>query len=186
LEGDKPDFAAFNAAFPGLMGGPQLSDSDMGTFTTFINSVLYLPNPNQNLDRSLPTSLNGGNPQQGFTDFMTVDQSLPGPVTCNACHATAPGPGTNLVIRPAQGTGAEQPMKIPQLRSVYQKLLFNRSAATTIDGFGMVHDGKTDGMVEFLTASSFVNFTATQKTDIAAYCLTFDTGRLPLWGMRAR
>jgi hypothetical protein len=73
-------------------------------------------------------------------------------------------------------------MKIPQLRSVYQKLLFNRSAATTIDGFGMVHDGKTDGMVEFLTASSFVNFTATQKTDIAAYCLTFDTGTAPAVG----
>ena len=180
--GDKPDFAAFNAAFQALMGGTQISDANMTTFTTFINSVLYLPNPNQNLDRSLPTSLNGGNPVAGQTDFLTVAASTPGPVTCNACHASAPGPGTNLLIRPAIDTGAEQPMKIPQLRSIYQKLLLDRAAATTIDGFGMVHDGKTDTMTAFLTASSFVNYTATEKTDIAAYCLTFDTGTAPAVG----
>ena len=33
-----------------------------------------------------------------------------------------------------------------------------------------------------MTASSFVNYTATEKTDIAAYCLTFDTGTAPAVG----
>jgi YVTN family beta-propeller protein len=55
--GDKPNFAAFNGAFAALMGGTQLSDADMAAFTNFINTVTYMPNPNQNLDRSLPTAV---------------------------------------------------------------------------------------------------------------------------------
>jgi DNA-binding beta-propeller fold protein YncE len=181
--GDKPDFAAFNAAFPGLMGGPQLSDADMASYTTFINSVLYLPNPNQNLDRSLPTSLNGGNPVSGQIDFLTLPLTIPGPITCNSCHTDSPAAGTNLLIRPADDTGAAQPIKVPHLRALYQKQLFNRtSGATTIDGFGMVHDGNANNLAAFFTAPSFVNYTATEKTDIGAYCLAFDTGTAPAVG----
>jgi DNA-binding beta-propeller fold protein YncE len=180
--GDKPDFAAFNAAFPGLMGGNLLADSDMANFTTFINTVLYLPNPNRNLDNSLPTSLNGGNPVTGETDFQTLVLTTPGPVTCNSCHSD-PGPGTNLLIRPADDTGAAQPIKVPHLRAIYQKQLFTRTAgAQTIDGFGMVHDGTANSLAAFFTAPSFSGYSATQKTDISAYCLTFDTGTAPAVG----
>src|ERR1039458_7257708 len=98
--GDKPEFAAFNVAFQVLMGGTQITDVNMAAFTTFINSVLYLPNPNQNLDRSLPTSLNGGNAAAGLNDFLTVPGTLPNGNTCQFCHETNPGPGTNLLIRP--------------------------------------------------------------------------------------
>src|ERR1039457_317276 len=70
--GDKPEFAAFNGVLQALRGGTEISDVNMAAFTTFINSVLYLPNPNQNLDRSLPTSLNGGNAEAGLNDFLTV------------------------------------------------------------------------------------------------------------------
>ncbi len=180
--GDKPDFEAFNAAFTALMGAPEISDADMASFTTYINSVLYLPNPNQNLNRSLPTSLNGGKPVAGLTDFLTVAQTQPGPVTCNACHTTDPGPGTNLLIRPADDTQDGQPMKVPHLRAVYQKQLLDRTAATTIDGFGLVHDGAKESMITFLTGSSFDGYTQTEKNDISAYCLTFDTGTAPAVG----
>ena len=103
--GDKPNFAAFNSAFQSLMGGTQLSTPNMNTYTTFINSVLYLPNPNQNLDRTLPTSLAGGNPVSGLNDFLNVTGSEPGPVTCQSCHTSDPGPGTNLLLRPAKPNG---------------------------------------------------------------------------------
>ena len=180
--GDKPEFAAFNVAFQVLMGGTQISDVNMAAFTTFINSVLYLPNPNQNLDRSLPTSLNGGNAAAGLNDFLTVPGTLPNGNTCQFCHETNPGPGTNLLIRPATATQAQQPLKIPQLRAIYQKGLFSRQAASTIDGFGLVHDGAKSSMVAFLQDTAFSGYTATEKNDIAAYAMCFDTGTAPAVG----
>jgi hypothetical protein len=180
--GDKPDFAAFNAAFVSLMGGSQISDADMATYTTYINSVLYLPNPNQNLDRSLPTSMSGGDPVTGLLDFLTVTGTEPGPSTCQSCHATDPGPGTNLLIRPAADTQAQQPLKVPQLRAIYQKELFDREATTTIDGFGLVHDGAKSDITAFLQDTAFSGYTQTEKNDIAAYSLCFDTGTAPAVG----
>jgi len=180
--GDKPNFAAFNVAFQALMGGTQISDANMTAFTTFINSVLYLPNPNQNLDRSLPTSLRGGNPQAGLQDFLTVPGTFPGPNTCQACHAANPGPGTNLQIRPAVDAEAQQPLKVPQLRALYQKDLFNPAAHTTIDGFGLVHDGAKSSLISFLAIPVFSGYTQTEKNDIAAYGMCFDTGTAPAVG----
>jgi YVTN family beta-propeller protein len=180
--GDKPNFAAFNAAFVALMGGNQISDADMATYTTYINSVLYLPNPNQNLDRSLPTSLDGGDPVTGLLDFLTVTGTEPGPNTCQSCHTTDPGPGTNLLIRPAVDTQADQPIKVPQLRAIYQKELFDRQSTTTIDGFGLVHDGAKSNIAAFLQDTAFSGYTQTEKNDIAAYSLCFDTGTAPAVG----
>jgi YVTN family beta-propeller protein len=180
--GDKANFAAFNAAFQTLMGGTQISTANMNTYTTFINSIVYLPNPNQNLDRSLPTSLGGGNPVAGLNDFLTIAGSMPGPVTCQSCHTADPGPGTNLLIRPAAETAAKQPMKTPQLRAIYQKLMFSSLAAETIDGFGLTHDGSASDVFVFLQGPDFTGYTETEKADIAAYELCFDTGTAPAVG----
>jgi DNA-binding beta-propeller fold protein YncE len=182
--GDKPNFAAFNSAFQVLMGGNQLSTANMNTFTTFINSVLYLPNPNRNLDNSLPTAQNGGNPSAGLTDFLTVAATtvpagvpgVVGPATCQACHTSDPGPGTSLLIQPFKTTPALQPMKVPQLRALYQKELFSLSAAQTIDGFGLAHNGSEGTLADFLDGSAFAGYTETEKADIAAFMMNFDTG----------
>jgi DNA-binding beta-propeller fold protein YncE len=182
--GDKPNFAAFNAAFQSLMGGTQISTANMDTYTTFINSILFLPNPNQNLDRSLPTSLGGGNPAAGLNDFLTVAgfHASTGPATCQSCHATDPGPGTNLLIRPAAETAAKQPMKTPQLRAIYQKRMFDNKATETIDGFGLTHDGSSSDVLAFLHGPDFSGFTETEKADIAAFEMSFDTGTAPAVG----
>jgi DNA-binding beta-propeller fold protein YncE len=180
--GDKPDFAAFNVAFQVLMGGNQITNTDMATFTNFINTILYLPNPNQNLDRSYPTSLFGGDPVSGLADFLTVPGTQPGGNTCQSCHETSPGPGTNLLIRPAVDTQAQQPLKVPQLRAIYQKELFDRTAPTTIDGFGLVHDGAKSDITAFLQDTAFTGYTQTEKNDIAAFSLCFDTGTAPAVG----
>ena len=47
------------------MGGTEISNTEMSVYTNFANSILFLPNPYQNLDRTLPTSLNGGKPGYG-------------------------------------------------------------------------------------------------------------------------
>jgi DNA-binding beta-propeller fold protein YncE len=73
--GDKPEFQAFNGAFPALMGAPSISTADMNTYTTFANSILVLPNPYENLDRSLPATIAGGNPVKGQADFLTLTKT---------------------------------------------------------------------------------------------------------------
>src|ERR1019366_1615749 len=70
--GDEPNFAAFNSAFDSLMGGPVLSNTDMAAFTAYIKTIVFQPNPNQNLDRTLPSSIplpegGTGDPNAGLT-----------------------------------------------------------------------------------------------------------------------
>lgn len=177
--GDKASFLDFNPAFEGLMGGLQLSSSDMRIYAAFVDTILFHPNPNQNLDRSLPAALGGGNPVAGREVFMTVAETPPG-VTCHSCHTADPGPGTNgRIDHPAFQT---QPLKTPQLRNIYQKLLFTRSAARTIDGFGMDHDGRVSNFTGFFKAPGFSGYTAQQKLDLGAYMMAFDTGTAPAVG----
>jgi YVTN family beta-propeller protein len=176
--GDRKDFAAFNLAFDTLLGGSQLSDSDMTAYTNFINTIVFQPNPFQNLNRSLPTSLAGGNPVNGEKAFLNANLMNPPPGTCNSCHASNPGPGTNLFI---QDNGV-QPLKVPQLRNVYQKQLYMLDSAQSVDGFGMDHAGFFSTLADFFTAPSFENYSATQKLDMGAYMLCFDTGMAPAVG----
>ncbi len=187
--GDKANFLAFNPAFNLLMGGSQISSQDMQLYANFAQSILFLPNPNENLDRTLPTSLlpslSRGNPVAGQADFLTVQSTGSGNLTCNQCHASNPGPGSNRQIQSdptAMTESAAQPFKVPELRNVYQKQLYTRQSATSIDGFGLAHDGNAFGIADFLTRPLFKNYTATQKTDIDAYSLCFDTGTAPAVG----
>jgi uncharacterized protein YjdB len=176
--GDQPNFAAFNPTFDALMGGSQLSDADMATYTTFVNSIQFLPNPNQNLDRSLPTSLAGGNPVNGEAAFLNVRGTGAG-VTCNSCHTSNPGPGTNLLVGLAS---PPQPMKVPHLRNIYQKQLYTRHNKSSIDGFGFEHDGTFSSLADFLAQAAFPGYTSQQRLDIAAFMLCFDTGTAPAVG----
>ena len=183
--GDKPNLSAFNVAFAELMAGYQLSPVDMGLYSTFLNSILFLPNPNQNLNRTLPTSLPGvpGNPVTGQSDFVNLALTLGpgGGATCNFCHTSNPGPGSNRLIEPA-GPTDPQPFKMPELRNIYQKTLFNASAEQTIDGFGFDHDGNVSGFAGFFQNPAFASYTATEQVDLSAYGLCFDTGTAPAVG----
>jgi YVTN family beta-propeller protein len=176
--GDKANFLEFNPAFDGLMGGSPLSSSDMLLYAAFVNTLLFHPNPHQNLDRSLPLTLHGGDPAAGRQVFMTVPATPPG-VTCNTCHTADPGPGTNrLINHPSFRT---QPLKVPQLRNVYQKQLFSRLVAT-IDGFGMDHEGRVANFADFFKSPGFAGYTAQQKIDLGAFVMAFDTGVAPAVG----
>jgi YVTN family beta-propeller protein len=176
--GDFKDFLTFNVNFDKLMGNSQISEADMANFATFIESVLFLPNPNENLDRTLPTSLAGGNPVAGLTDYLTIPGTGSPPRTCNNCHTADPGPGSNrrvtLCCKP-------QPLKVPELRNIYQKLLYTRHDLESIDGFGMEHDGNISVASDLLNLP-FFRYTTQQKTDMIAYLLCFDTGTAPAVG----
>jgi hypothetical protein len=152
----------------------------MLAYTAFINSILFQPNPNQNLDRTLPATFRRGNPIAGREVFLTVPQTKPGPTTCNFCHKITPGPGTNRVIISAEEL--PQPLKIPHLRNMYQKVGFNRFAGTTIDGFGMDHDGHVSTFLDFFAANAFSGYTDQQQIDMTAFMMTFDTGTAPAVG----
>src|SRR5205823_8951051 len=117
-------FTHFNVAFASLMGGNALSDADMNAYRDFVNTIRFEPNPNQNLDRTLPATLPGvvGDPRAGFT-FFTTTTIHPG-TTCATCHQLPNGSGRFIVTGSTLGE-TTQDFKVPHLRNFYQKLDFN-------------------------------------------------------------
>ena len=183
--GEIANFVDLNPDFSQLLGGTPLSTGNMDTYALFASNILFLPNPNENLDRTLPTSFAGGNPVNGETDFMTIlgtgTTTMKG--TCNQCHTSNPGPGSNREIQTTIPQPVNpQPFKVPQLRNVYQKELFTPGTGQTIDGFGLSPDGNFPGLAAFLSSPLFAGYTAQQITDIIAYSLCFDTGTAPAVG----
>lgn len=80
--GDKPSIQSFNSTFDKLMGGSEIPASDMDALTEYLLSLRHHPNPNRNPDRSLKTSINGGNAVTGRLIFQTHEKSH-----CMMCHS---------------------------------------------------------------------------------------------------
>jgi YVTN family beta-propeller protein len=174
--GDRADFLAFNQAFSSLMGGSTLATADMTAYRDFVNTLRFAPNPNRNLDGSLPATLAGGDPRAGRNTFL--NEPFVSFVTCNTCH-TESSAGTNRTIIPAQILQESQPFKVPHLRNMYQKTGFSKTAgATSVGGFGFLHDGTIATLFEFLSSQLFQNLSTdtVRKTNVAAFLLAFDTG----------
>ncbi len=186
--GDREDFLAFNPTFSKLMGGSQLSNSDMEAFRDFVETIVFQPNPNQEMDRTLPATLNGADPVAGRNTYLNVPYNIDIPLlplTCNSCHTAPPGPGSNGVIIPAEAMRSSQPAKVAQLRNIYKKLNFDRRpGAESIGGFGFVHDGVASTIEEFLSLPVFGPFATddTIKSNLTAFMLCFDTGTAPAVG----
>jgi len=186
--GDRTNFTHFNGAFNSLLGGSALSTADMNAYRDFINTIVFEPNPNQNLDRTLPTSFAGGNPRLGRETYLTNLYQPTQGLACNVCHALPTG--SDRLIDPDQVLPGSQGFKVPHLRAIYQKTGLNRtkgSPATgtnSIGGFGYQHDGKFEDLVAFLSQSVFGNFAndGVGKSNVQAFLLCFDTGTAPAVG----
>jgi len=152
----------------------------MAAFAAFADTILYQPNPNQNLDRTLPASIGRGNPAAGLDAYMTLPLTAPD-VTCNSCHVANPGPGTDGLMS-SDSALRPQAVKTPHLRNLYQKQLFSGGTDRTIAGFGMHHDGHVFNFLHLFRARGFTNYTPQQKLDMAAFMLAFDTGTAPAIG----
>jgi len=111
--------------------------------------------------------------------------------TCNDCHtATNFGPGTNgteipddsLLHNPAV---QDQDLKVPQLRNLYTKTGFKDSTGHfNKRGFAYGHDGSVDNLDRFLSNPGFTlgptqAHIDSNRADLVAYLLAFDTGMAP-------
>jgi YVTN family beta-propeller protein len=180
--GDRTNFLQFNGAFASLLGGSTLSAADMAAYRDFVNTIVFQPNPNQNLDRTLPANFAGANPVAGRTAFLTTDYAVG--LNCNTCHTAPPGPGTDNLIIPATILRQSQDFKVPQLRNAYQKMSFNNAPGTnSVGGFGFFPNGE-DTLFGFMSQPAFVNIRndATFKNNVSAFVQCFDTGTAPAVG----
>jgi YVTN family beta-propeller protein len=191
--GDRNNLAEFNSAFTGLLGSPrQLTTSEMAAFNEFVRTLTYPPNPNENLDRTFPDPAAGPNARRGSDLFRT--QLLTG-FQCNLCHrALLPNggfdTGTDRAIFSGSILGEPQQFKVPQLRGLYQKTGLQKPPAGAprteqLTGFGFLHDGAFDTLLTFLRLPFFTNFgNDTQRRDVEAFLLAFDTGTAPTVGLQ--
>ena len=183
--GDRALLSNFNPAFTGLLGGPrQLTAAEMNAFTSFVQTLTYPPNPNQNLDRTLPNPATGPNATRGKQLFETTAFDKVA-ISCNVCHNdTLTSGGTSRIIITANELGTSQDFKAPQLRGLYQKLGMINAPGEQITGFGFIHDGSTDSLFQFLHAPVFTFQSDDQRRDIEQFLLAFDTGTAPTVGLQ--
>ena len=183
--GDRSTFNAFNPAFDGLLGGSQLSVADMDAFRDFINTIVIQPNPNQNLDRTMPALFppgdpNAGDPNAGRATFENENFAVN--QRCTTCHSLPSGSTRVLTASPF---GEAQNFKAPHLRNVYQKRFFKTGATeVALSGFGLMHDGRMPDLASFLAQPFFGSFAAdtVRKRNLSAFVQCFDTGTAPSVG----
>ncbi len=183
--GDRATFNAFNPSFASLLGGAPLSAADMDAFRDFINTIVIQPNPNQKLDRTMPDLFppgdpNAGDPNAGRSTFENENFAVN--QRCTTCHALPAGTSNTIINAPM---GQSQNFKVPHLRNIYQKLQFRRSATeVSLSGFGLMHDGREQDVVSFLSQPFFGSFAAdtVRKRNLNAFMQCFDTGTAPAVG----
>lgn len=192
--GDRASFLAFNPAFNSLLGGTVLTNADMNAYRDFVNSIAFQPNPNQNLDRTLPTQFAGANPTAGRDNYQNHIFDTQYNVSCLTCHAPTgrqlpAGNGTQRVIMADVRLTDAQHIKVPHLRNLYQKTGFTSTAgAASIAGFGFSHDGRDSTLFDHFVASRFndlANNTSAAnlvKSNLVAMLMCFDTGTAPAVG----
>jgi DNA-binding beta-propeller fold protein YncE len=204
-------FNNFIVAFDGLIGSHDLpSAAEMQSFTDFQLQVLPPPNPVRGLDNSLTES------QQRGRDFFTGPRPADGIVipgvfaqtfSCNGCHVLDPSQGFFGTGRNASFENETQIVKIPHLRNQYAKAgMFGAPKVNFFDapnsgftgdqirGFGFLHDGSTDTLFRFLTATVFrpqpsgIGFPETDpdgtRRDVEQFLLAFDSDLAPIVGQQ--
>lgn len=179
--GDRATLAAFNVAFPGLLGADaQISATEMQQFEDFVGTIRFQPNPNRTFSDLLPSSIPGipGNPIAG-QNIMFINGRVGGTISCVTCHQIQTG-GTDRLTVPGNFLGEVQTFKTPHLRNIYRKTGFDKLSQANTLGFGFLHDGTNGTLREFLSHPIFT-FPAgatgdTERDHVAAFMLAFPTG----------
>jgi YVTN family beta-propeller protein len=179
--GDRDSIEAFNVTYRDLMAGSLQTQADINLLTTYLSTLKHHPNPYRNLNRALPTSINGGNPNAGHSIYINHEKSH-----CITCHALPSGSDNNIDIM--SEVGSAQPVKTPHLRTVYQRANFSRqTGAVNITGYGLLKDGTGFDLPigHPYALADFDNnpaVAAQEQADLEAYVLGFDTGTAPSVG----
>jgi 6-phosphogluconolactonase (cycloisomerase 2 family) len=176
-------FKKFNPAFVGLLGrAAQLTAAEMQAFTDFILTVRYPPNPIRAL-----TDVGTSQQNQGETFFNTTP--VDGGATCVFCHALPFGTDGFSSFE-----GESQEFKIAHLRNAYAKVgMFGLpngvlggtgNVGEQVRGFGYLHDGAIPTVFDFIKAPVFNFANDTQRRNVEAFVLAFDTGLKPAVGQQ--
>jgi YVTN family beta-propeller protein len=178
------------------------------------NSLTSAQLPGKNLQAGLDFFLGNDGPDSGGgdghrSDGVPVFGGLG--FTCEGCHSLDPLDGFFGTDGIMSFENETQIMKIPHMRNMYQKVgMFgmpnvefnnpgdNAHKGDQVRGTGFLHDGSTDTLFRFLTADVFefqniLGFTVgfaqdpvglTQRQDVEAFALAFDTDVAPIVGQQ--
>ncbi len=196
------NFDNFIVAFPGLVGGATPAtdvnlQADMFDFTDFALEIQLPPNPIRNLNNSDTASQAAGRSLYfgRNTDIVT---------DCNGCHNLDPANGFFGTGGLTSFENETQMMKVAHLRNQYQKVgmfgmpnvPFNIAGdgshqGPQIRGFGFLHDGSTDTVFRFFSATVFNNLpgifgfaNAGERRDMEDFMLAFDSDLAPIVGQQ--
>ena len=183
--GDRPDIRSFQSGFTALLGGPGLADDEWDDVEAYVESLLYQPNPNQNLDRSFDKGAGEANAFDGADFFFNtyIPVGIPVPTTCQVCHQLPTG-SINFVLSKdfAVETEPMDQFKVPTLRSVYRRTNPADDEGYHLSGFGLMHDGQAATPSEVLGLGKLLRWPQDEVDDIAVYLEAFDTGAAPVLG----
>jgi cytochrome c peroxidase len=90
--------------------------------------------------------------QAGFEFFTGEFLSDSGQQNCVSCHSLPSG--TNRLVN-FEGVQVGRDMKTAQLRNVYQKVGRFNASGPQVAGFGLLHDGTFDTVMNFLRLEVF-------------------------------
>ena len=185
-------FNLFNVAFPGLVGRDEgeLDVEDMQAFTDFALRITYPPNPIRQLDNSLRPQEQAG--------FDLYDGRITDTVAnCNGCHVLDRGLGFFGTSGGSTFEGEAMEFKVAHLRNAYQKVgmfgmapsPFFTGANTSftgdqVRGSGFLHDGSVPRVSDFLSANVFNNVSATDRDNLEALIMAFETNLAPIVGQQ--
>ena len=130
--GDRLEFQSFKGAFSGLQGGEEPTDDGMDTYTAFIDSIAYPPNPFRNPDNTFIDPVGA----TGLNVYMN---------SCDACHQISHDGALQVDCEPndvafnLNGGLFAQVQLVPQLRGIYKKF-----DTDLYGGFGLLHDGREE------------------------------------------
>ncbi|MEE8107173.1 MAG: hypothetical protein V3T86_16685 [Planctomycetota bacterium] len=143
-----------------------------------------------------------GDAQRGLLIYRTADldgslQGLGG-LQCVTCHTLPAGIGPDLQLDGAlieeipPGPNGERhhslvsvdgstnvSMKVPQLRSLYEKVGFEMTQTESLAGFGFLHDGSIDSLARFVSEPVFEVESVQDISDLVAFLLAFSGSDLP-------
>lgn len=177
--GERATLKDFNPAFTGLLERTRdgelepLSDAEFAEFERYVFSLVYGPNPRQEVDRGLTEEQTAG-----FEGFVT---------SCEPCH-TFPL-GTNGELQHDAPLFLSKSTQVTHMRGVQDKLGGKRDIGPTIFlgtrsdiGLGLSHSGIIATLDDFL-----LGFPLPQETrdQIVAYLKVFDAGHAPAAGYQA-
>ena len=142
----------------------------------FMNGQLYDPPAANTLPfdctqcHSLPTGMSpNGQAFDARNNVLVGGSTLPdGPNGENHLGVVGNAPFTELTF------------KVPQLRTLYDRVGFDTIAAESASGFGFLHDGSVDTLTRFMSTSDFLFDNDQQLADMVAFMLSFSGSDLPL------